>query len=134
MVKITGLEKLSQVDLDANEFTVSDNGTGFISKEFELFVAPNFSYHKGYSEGTRGSKGVGATYLAFGFDSFQVTTKSESFKYSGTLKGGRTWLEDNQNETESPKIRPNPKKNSNLMIMVLLLKYNLEESFHDQKI
>lgn len=96
------------VNLDTNCITISDNGTGFEHEEFIRFIAPNISYHKGSDLATRGNKGVGATYLAFGFDTFEVATKSETFSYSGRLIQGRSWVEDHSQQYERPKLIPNP--------------------------
>lgn len=91
------------LDLDRDELTVRDNGTGFDEHKFKAFVAPNMSFDKGNEKGTRGNKGVGASYLAFGFDYFCVCTESENFSYCGELNKGRSWV-DNEDDTESPKL------------------------------
>ena len=92
-----------RIDLDRNELTVSDNGTGFDEREFVAFLAPNMSFNKGNEQGTRGNKGVGASYLAFGFDYFCVNTKSESFERCVEFSGGRSWV-DHDEITDSPKM------------------------------
>ena len=91
------------LNLDKDEFSVKDNGTGFDEHEFKAFVAPNMSFNKGNEKGTRGNKGVGASYLAFGFDYFCVNTKSSSFSYCGELNKGRSWV-DGGKEEDSPKL------------------------------
>jgi Histidine kinase-, DNA gyrase B-, and HSP90-like ATPase len=60
------------IDLDENSLTISDNGIGLDEPKFQQFLAPNFSFKSG---NTRGHKGVGATYLAYGFNYMRITTK-----------------------------------------------------------
>ncbi len=91
------------IDLDKDEITITDNGTGFAELEFKAFVAPNMSFHKGNDKKTRGNKGVGASYLAFGFDYFCVNTVSATFSYCGELNKGRSWVDENDADY-SPKI------------------------------
>ncbi|WP_086479231.1 ATP-binding protein [Oceanospirillum sanctuarii] len=91
------------IDLDKDELIVRDNGTGFDEHEFKAFVAPNMSFNKGNDKGTRGNKGVGASYLAFGFDYFCVNTKSSNFSYCGELNKGRSWV-DGADVSETPKL------------------------------
>ena len=54
-----------KIDLDQNALTVTDNGIALDKDKFEQFLAPNFSFKSGK---TRGHKGVGATYVAYGFN------------------------------------------------------------------
>ncbi len=80
------------IDLRENSFTITDNGIGFNKKEFESFLAPNISFK---DEGkTRGNKGVGATYIGYGFDYLQFGTKGCGHEFIGKLVGGRDWVED----------------------------------------
>jgi hypothetical protein len=53
-----------QIDLQKNIISVTDNGIGFSEDQFKSFLAPNVSFKK---LGDRGNKGVGATYLGYGF-------------------------------------------------------------------
>ncbi|MGY3807854.1 hypothetical protein ACWNG8_12155 [Aeromonas veronii] len=95
------------IDLSENSFSITDNGVGFNEKEFESFLAPNISFKNGGS--TRGSKGVGATYIGYGFGYLQFGTKGNGIEFVGELVGGRDWVEDYRgivtrpvvNETES---------------------------------
>lgn len=80
------------IDLSENSFSITDNGIGFNRKEFESFLAPNISFK---DEGkTRGNKGVGATYIGYGFDYLQFGTKGNGHEFVGELIGGRDWVED----------------------------------------
>lgn len=79
------------IDVVKNRLTVSDNGTGLDKRKFEQFLAPCFSFKSG---DTRGHKGVGATYLAYGFNHIHISTKTESFSTSGKMINARNWLTD----------------------------------------
>ena len=88
------------VDLSKNSFSITDNGIGFNEKEFKAFLAPNISFKDG--ENTRGNKGVGSTYIGYGFDYLQFGTKGNGHDFVGELVGGRDWVED----SKSVKTRP----------------------------
>ena len=91
-----------EIDLKSGRISVTDNGIGFSEKEFRAFLAPNVSYKKSEN---RGNKGVGATYLAYGFNHLQLGTKSDSFSYIGTIEGGREWVEDDSGTKNRPEVR-----------------------------
>jgi hypothetical protein len=93
-----------QVDLKENTFQVSDNGVGFSRDQFLAFIAPNISFK---SDGkTRGNKGVGATYIAYGFNNLELRTKNAAFRYSGHFLSGRDWVDDTVGSVHRPKIEP----------------------------
>lgn len=94
------------VDLDENALTVTDNGIGLDKDKFEQFLAPNFSFKSGK---TRGHKGVGATYVAYGFNYMRVSTKAPGFYASGRIIGARNWLRSNTTGG-NPKIEPDDSK------------------------
>ncbi|MFM6205403.1 hypothetical protein [Planktothrix sp.] len=77
---------------------VTDNGIGLDQEQFKSFLAPFFSFK---SEKNRGHKGVGATYLAYGFNYIQLCTKTDSFTAVGKMVGARNWVDD-----DSPSGRP----------------------------
>lgn len=91
-----------KIDLEKNTLTVSDNGIGLDKEKFEQFLAPNFSFKSG---NTRGHKGVGATYVAYGFNYMRVTTKVPGFEASGRILNARNWLEDVAGSA-NPKVEP----------------------------
>lgn len=91
------------IDLNKNSFHVTDNGIGFNESEFKAFLAPNISFKDGSS--TRGSKGVGATYIAYGFNYLQLGTKSPDYEFIGELKDGRSWVEDTSALVTRPLVR-----------------------------
>ena len=80
------------IDLLKNSISVTDNGIGFKEAEYKKFLAPNFSFKAGGT--TRGHKGVGTTYLAYGFNYIQIATKTPDFFAIGVMKGARHWLSD----------------------------------------
>jgi len=91
-----------KIDMKNNLICVTDNGIGFKETEFRNFLAPNISFKQG---DTRGNKGVGATYLGYGFNFLQIGTKTNDFNFIGTLKGGREWVEDVSNTKTRPEIQ-----------------------------
>lgn len=90
------------IDLDSNSLTITDNGIGLDKDKFEQFLAPNFSFKSGK---TRGHKGVGATYVAYGFNYMRISTKVPGFEASGRIVGAKKWLED-RSASGNPKIEP----------------------------
>ncbi|HEV7338189.1 MAG TPA: hypothetical protein VGO06_19610 [Bosea sp. (in: a-proteobacteria)] len=90
------------IDLDDNSLTVSDNGIGLDKEKFEQFLAPNFSFKNG---ATRGHKGVGATYVAYGFNYMRVSTRVPGFQASGRIIGARRWL-NTDGLVANPKVEP----------------------------
>ncbi|MHB1587396.1 MAG: ATP-binding protein [Acidiferrobacteraceae bacterium] len=90
------------IDLDNNSLTVTDNGIGLDKDKFEQFLAPNFSFKSGK---TRGHKGVGATYVAYGFNYMRVSTKSAGFEASGRIVGARNWITSKAGGG-NPKVEP----------------------------
>jgi len=85
------------IDIKENRLIVTDNGIGLDESQFKSFLAPFFSFK---SKKNRGHKGVGATYLAYGFNHIQLCTKTESFTAVGKMLGAKDWVED-----ESPSSR-----------------------------
>lgn len=90
------------VNLDENMLTVTDNGIGLDKDKFEQFLAPNFSFKSG---NTRGHKGVGATYVAYGFNYMRVSTRAPGFEAVGRIVGAKNWLQS-VNPAQSPKVEP----------------------------
>jgi hypothetical protein len=90
------------IDLDHNSLTVTDNGIGLDEKSFKSFLAPSVSY-KSSQEKNRGRKGVGATYLAYGFNHIKISTKTNSFHSTGKMLNARQWV-DNIEQKDSPRV------------------------------
>lgn len=79
-----------------------DNGCGFSEAEFKSFLAPSISFKSGGK--TRGNKGVGVTYVAYGFNDLTIRTKNKNFSFDGTLARGREWVEDVEGIVPRPKM------------------------------
>jgi hypothetical protein len=89
------------INLQQNSFSVTDNGIGFIKQRFETFLAPNITYKSGST--SRGKKGVGATYLAYGFNFLQLGTKTPEYSIVANFEGGRNWVDS---DGSTPEHRP----------------------------
>lgn len=98
-----------EINLIENSFSITDNGIGFNEKEFETFLAPNISFKNGGS--TRGNKGVGATYIGYGFDYIQFGTKGNSHSFVGEMENGRKWVEDYKGIVTRPIVTSSTSKN-----------------------
>lgn len=92
------------INVKDNTLTVSDNGTGLTKEKYEQFLAPSFSFKSGR---TRGHKGVGATYLAYGFNSIQIATKTPDYEYVAKMEGARKWLSDSNPATNPLLVHDN---------------------------
>ncbi|MBL3571840.1 ATP-binding protein [Rhodovulum sulfidophilum] len=92
------------VNLQENSIEVIDNGCGFEESEFRSFLAPSISFKSGGA--TRGNKGVGVTYIAYGFNDLTIRTKNNFFTYEGVMRRGREWIEDQAGTVARPIIEP----------------------------
>jgi len=90
------------INLKENQISVTENGIGFNEQEFKSFLAPNVSFKEGK---TRGNKGVGATYLGYGFNFLQIGTKKDGFTFVGNIEKGREWVEDVSNTKTRPEMK-----------------------------
>jgi hypothetical protein len=91
------------LDLSKNTLRVTDNGIGFSVDQLYHFLKPSISFK---TSGTRrGNKGVGATYLAYGFNHLEIGTKQGEFSFYGIMQNGREWTDDDNNTTPRPKIK-----------------------------
>jgi hypothetical protein len=90
------------INLRENIVCITDNGIGFSEDQFKSFLVPNVSFKQ---QRDRGNKGVGATYLGYGFNFLQIGTKTPEFSFVGTIKNGREWVEDNSGTKIRPKIQ-----------------------------
>lgn len=95
---------LVDIDIDKNALTVTDNGIGLTESQFQQFLAPSFSF-KNLENGTRGHKGVGATYVAYGFNHMRIATKTPGYAAAGRILNARKWLE-HRGQAENPKVEP----------------------------
>ncbi len=79
------------IDASDDSITVSDNGIGLDEASFKQFLAPNESFK---DLDSRGSKGVGATYLAYANNFIRIDTKTKNFAASGEMEHANNWLYD----------------------------------------
>lgn len=106
-----------KIDIKNNLLSVCENGIGLDEDQFKKFLAPSFSF-KGKS--SRGHKGVGATYLAYGFNYIQVATKHPDFAGKGVMEGARAWLwKDISVDSENPQIVQDTNNAPNSMFKTL---------------
>jgi hypothetical protein len=92
------------VNIQHQKLTVSDNGMGLGKMQFSQFLVPFFSF-KSPNGKSRGHKGVGATYLGYGFNYIQVCTKTPEFSANGKMLNSRLWLNDD-NPAGNPEVIP----------------------------
>ena len=91
------------VNLHTNTLTVTDNGIGFSEAQFRTFLSPSISFKN--TKTTRGNKGVGATYLAYGFNSLQIATKTHGWSANTQILNGRAWVDDDEATFARPTVR-----------------------------
>ncbi|MCM2458243.1 ATP-binding protein [Rhizobium sp. CG4] len=94
------------IDLKTHSVSVTDNGCGMSFDEFRQFLRPNLSFKTGAV--SRGSKGVGATYLGYGFNHLRVISTKGGKAYSGLIEHGRRWVDDKSGTVSRPKIVSSP--------------------------
>lgn len=84
------------LDLARNEINVTDNGTGIAEDQFRRVLAPHVSFKDFRVTGSkryRGHKGVGLSYVAYGFNYIRVSTRDKTGESrSGMLENGRRWV------------------------------------------
>jgi len=90
-----------RIDLKKNVVSITDNGVGFDQQQLKSFLAPSVSFK---TPSDRGNKGVGATYLAYGFNSLQIGTKTADCTFTGNIEGGREWVHDESGIKPRPMI------------------------------
>lgn len=93
-----------EIDLKANSLAITDNGIGFSEDQFRTFLTPSISF-KNIKDRTRGNKGVGATYLAYGFNDLTMATKTDSFTTCTRIANGRAWVDDDEAKLQRPVVK-----------------------------
>ncbi|WP_336031212.1 ATP-binding protein [Geodermatophilus sp. FMUSA9-8] len=81
------------INADENAIEVIDNGTGVPADKLPELLAPYVSDKRLSPQATRGHKGVGTTFLAYGHPTFEIHTKTSSMPdpVAYRIEGGRTW-------------------------------------------
>ena len=90
------------IDIGQGVVSITDNGCGMTQMEFRQFLRPNFSFKDARSN--RGNKGVGATYLAYGFNYLEIATKIHGQSQYGLIRQGRAWVEDSTGTVTKPVV------------------------------
>jgi Histidine kinase-, DNA gyrase B-, and HSP90-like ATPase len=81
---------------------VVDNGVGMNEREFKYCLRPSVSFKK--QAELRGHKGVGATFVAYGFSFLKLQSKQSSSLLSAVLRQGRQWAEDGSGTVPRPRF------------------------------
>ena len=89
-----------EIDIENRRVRVTDNGVGISADEFRFFLKPNMSFKK--PRDFRGQKGVGATFLAYGFSMLRVHTRQKGFEVAAILRQGRQWAQDQNGTVPRP--------------------------------
>jgi hypothetical protein len=90
------------LDMKNSRLSVTDNGVGMTLPEFKFCFRPNVSFKK--DQNLRGQKGVGATFIAYGFSHVTLQTKVDDFQIAATLAQGRAWAEDATGQVLRPRL------------------------------
>jgi hypothetical protein len=94
------------LNVDQNKISVLDNGRGISSSDVARYLAPDIgTKRKAFHEGwVRGHKGVGMTFLVYGFDFFELESKTLGGEhYRVRLEGGRSWVAD-ETSVDAPPV------------------------------
>jgi hypothetical protein len=86
-----------RLNVDLNELEVIDDGRGISVLDVKRFLAPDVTDKpESWREGrVRGHKGVGLTFLAYGFNFFELESRqADGTHYRVRLEDGRRWIED----------------------------------------
>ncbi|MDX6580998.1 MAG: hypothetical protein QOI10_182 [Solirubrobacterales bacterium] len=91
----TGVVRVS-IDVDQDRIEVLDNGRGMTLDDARRFLAPDQGNKEElFREGrVRGHKGVGLTFLAYGFNLFELESRTDDEHFRIRLDSGRAWIED----------------------------------------
>ena len=88
------------IDIEKSRVRVVDNGIGMGVSEARFCFRPNVSFKQ--RKMSRGHKGVGATFIAYGFATVRLFTKKQGSIIAGQLRNGRQWAEDDTQSFERP--------------------------------
>jgi hypothetical protein len=78
-----------EIDIQSSRLRVVDNGIGMSPHQLRYFVKPNVSFKK--PKEYRGQKGVGATFLAYGYSLLRIHTRQAGIEQAVNLRQGRLW-------------------------------------------
>lgn len=91
-----------KIDIVNRVIRIIDNGSGMSFDEVKFCFRPNVSFKT--RKDARGHKGVGATFLAYGFGLIRLYTKQNGNIISVKLTGGRQWADDATGSYSRPKL------------------------------
>jgi hypothetical protein len=97
-----------RIDIPTGSVKVVDNGVGMDEQEFKLCLRPNVSFKT--QADLRGHKGVGATFLAYGFSYIRLESKHKGSELAAILRQGRQWAEDQSGSMPRPRFEAAPFK------------------------
>jgi len=95
------------LNLAENSVQIIDNGIGFTKDQFYSFLSPSITYKSTGKD--RGNKGVGATYLAYGFNHLEFGTKSSNFSSFAIFEEGRNWIKGKYSQIPKAREKEAPK-------------------------
>ncbi len=93
-----------KIDIDENKIKITDNGRGFPLEELRKYISPEGTNKTElFKEGdVRGHKGVGLSFLAYGFNYFRVKSKTpDGDSYKLTMEDSRAWVEGDEHTSDS---------------------------------
>jgi len=90
------------IDIPGGIVRVVDNGVGMTEGEFKYCLRPSVSFKK--QADLRGHKGVGATFLAYGFSFLKLQSRKDGSELAAILRQGRQWAEDSSGTVPRPKF------------------------------
>jgi len=90
------------IDIPGRMVRVTDNGIGMSEDELKYCLRPSVSFKK--QADLRGHKGVGATFLAYGFSFIKLQSKRDNAGIAVILRQGRQWAEDSSGTIPRPKL------------------------------
>jgi hypothetical protein len=90
------------IDIPSRMLRVVDNGIGMNENEFKYCLRPSVSFKR--QADLRGHKGVGATFIAYGFSFVKLQSRQAGLNLAAILRQGRQWAEDSSGTVPRPKF------------------------------
>src|ERR1700721_3651642 len=90
------------IDIPDRKVSIIDNGIGMNEEQIKYCLRPSVSFKK--QADLRGHKGVGATFLAYGFSFIKLQSKQDNAGIAVILRQGRQWAEDSSGTIPRPKL------------------------------
>lgn len=92
-----------QINMQERFVRIVDNGSGMSNDQFRFCLCPNISFKRG--SGQRGNKGVGATFLAYGFSVLELHSRDRDGQIlAARIRQGRAWANDNSGAIPRPTL------------------------------